>query len=396
MRRKLESVLSPEGDLGAFELADVIDVAQVQSLMEDFHALAHIPMAVLDPKGRVLVGVGWQDICTRFHRVHPDTCRHCTESDTELSAGLAQGECRLYKCKNNLWDMATPILVGGLHLGYVFTGQFFYDDEEVDRESFRAQARRYGFDEEEYLAALDRVPRLSRETVDRGMEFFKRLAAMLSALGYSNVKLARLLAERDRLTASRREGEDRLARAQQIAHLGSWELDLVGDGLTWSDEVYRIFGLEPQAFGATYKAFLEHVHPEDRAAVNEAYSSSVREGRDTYEIVHRVVRASTGEIRVVHERCEHFRDAGGRIVRSVGMVHDVTESKEGERQLRDLNESLERRVAAATLEVSQLADRLRALATELTQAEQRERRRLARPCTTTSSSSWWPRRCRSA
>jgi PAS domain S-box-containing protein len=132
-----------------------------------------------------------------------------------------------------------------------------------------------------------------------------------------------------------RESEVLLKRAQAIAHLGSWELDLLNDRLIWSDEVYRIFGLEPQEFGATYEAFLEAVHPDDRAAVDAAYSGSLSEGRDSYEIEHRVVRKSDGEIRIVHEKCEHFRDASGRIVRSVGMVHDITERKRAEEAQRE-------------------------------------------------------------
>jgi PAS domain S-box-containing protein len=334
VRLKLDSILSPEGDIGRLELADIIDSASLQSLMDEFYKLTGIPMAMIDLKGSVLVGVGWQDICTKFHRVHPESCRNCVESDTQLSAGVPSGECKLYKCKNNLWDVATPLTIGGRHVGNLFSGQFFFDDDAVDYEFFRAQARQYGFNEEEYLAALEKVPRLSREYVSAGVAFLMKLGQMLSLLSYSNIKLARSLAERDTLTASLKNSQLLLSRAQEIAHLGSWELDLVNNRLSWSDEVYRIFGVQPQGSAATYEDFLDAVHPEDRAAVRAAYSNSLREGAPFYEITHRVVRKSTGEVRWVHEKCEHIREGDGRTVRSVGMVQDVTERKQAEDSLR--------------------------------------------------------------
>ncbi len=131
-----------------------------------------------------------------------------------------------------------------------------------------------------------------------------------------------------------RENAELLNQAQEIAHLGSWELDLRTNQLTWSDEVYRIFGFKPQEFAATYEAFLDRVHPDDRAKVDAAYFGSVREGRDTYEVEHRVVRKPTGEVRVVYERCRHFRDATGNVVRSCGMVQDITERKQAEEQIK--------------------------------------------------------------
>ncbi|MDQ7783448.1 MAG: PAS domain S-box protein [Desulfomonilaceae bacterium] len=143
------------------------------------------------------------------------------------------------------------------------------------------------------------------------------------------------ITEREQAEEQRKESEARLKRSQAMAHLGSWELDLVNDVLTWSDEVYRIFGLEPQEFKASFGAFLDVVHPDDRKAVEEAYRGSLREGSDSYEIEHRIVRKPHGEVRVVHEKCDHVRDRSGRVVRSLGMVHDITERKrhEHEREL---------------------------------------------------------------
>ena len=153
--------------------------------------------------------------------------------------------------------------------------------------------------------------------------------------------IVRDITEAKKAEEALRESEERLKRSQEIAHLGSWELDLINDRLSWSDEVYRIFGLKPQEFGATYEAFLEAVHPDDRAAVDVAYSGSVREGKDFYEIEHRVVRKYSGEIRYVYEKCTHVRDTSGKIIRSIGMVHDITDRKRAEEQLSQRAEELE-------------------------------------------------------
>ena len=124
-----------------------------------------------------------------------------------------------------------------------------------------------------------------------------------------------------------------LKSSQSLAHIGSWEHNLITGDLVWSDEVYRIFGEEPQAFKATYEAFLNFIHPDDRDLVNEAYTSSIRDGRDSYRVEHRIIRRESGEIRIVHEQCEHHRDSAGNINRSIGFVQDVTERKSVELKL---------------------------------------------------------------
>ena len=139
--------------------------------------------------------------------------------------------------------------------------------------------------------------------------------------------------------SKRREKElqkrsDLLSKTQEIAQVGSWELDLVANSLSWSDEVYRIFGLKPQEFSLTYEDFLERVHPDDRAMVDLAYTNSLKEGKDSYEVDHRIIRADTGEIRQVHEKCFHERSCEGKVVRSVGMIQDITRRKTAEEDLR--------------------------------------------------------------
>ena len=187
-------------------LADLIDVQAVQTTMDSFFALTNIGIGIIDLQGKVLVATGWQDICVNFHRMHPETCRHCRESDTELSAGVQPGEYKEYRCKNGMREIATPIFVEGKHLGNVFLGQFLLEDETPDYDCFRAAARQHGFAEVEYLAALDRVPRWSRETVIRTMGFYKNFANLILSLSSSKRNLERLVnARTQELTAANEE-----------------------------------------------------------------------------------------------------------------------------------------------------------------------------------------------
>ncbi|MDG5468699.1 PAS domain S-box protein [Deltaproteobacteria bacterium IMCC39524] len=138
----------------------------------------------------------------------------------------------------------------------------------------------------------------------------------------------RKLAEEDLLNS-----REMLIQAKQLARVGSWHLDVASYQLTWSEETLRLFGVDPQTFDFSYDAFLKVVHPEDRAAVDAAYSNSLRDGWSTYEIEHRIVRQDTGEVRHVYEKCRHERDANGVIISSIGMVQDVTERKTNEAAL---------------------------------------------------------------
>jgi signal transduction histidine kinase/ligand-binding sensor protein len=200
--------MSPDAAIIDEDLRNILDAPAIQSLMEDFTKLTNMVMAILDLKGNVLVATGWQDICTQYHRVHPQTAQNCTESDLFLAQNLRPGEYVAYKCKNHLWDVATPLFIGGKHVGNIYTGQFFYDDEAVDDRLFIDQAAKYGFDQEAYMSALQRVPRLSRDRVKTLMDFLTKFSALISKLSYSNLKLAQAMSEQQRIEAVLRQSEE--------------------------------------------------------------------------------------------------------------------------------------------------------------------------------------------
>jgi PAS domain S-box-containing protein len=150
--------------------------------------------------------------------------------------------------------------------------------------------------------------------------------------------IARDITDKKRMEAELQRTMHGLAEAQRIAHLGNWELDLISNELKWSDEIYRIFEIDPQQFGASYEAFLNAIHPDDRELVNRAYTDSVRE-RKPYDIVHRL-RMPDGRIKYVNEKCETYYADDGKALRSIGTVHDITERRLDEEALRRLNREL--------------------------------------------------------
>ena len=164
---------------------------------------------------------------------------------------------------------------------------------------------------------------LEKPTLSDEGPFLKEERDLINLIGE---RLGRVI-ERWWTEEALRESEKLLARSQEIAHLGTWKLDLSTNDLTWSDEVYRILGCKPQEFATTYEAFLDFVHPDDRVVVDDTYSSSLLEGRGGYDIEHRITRKDTGEVRYVREQCIHERDVTGVVIRSIGIIQDITEWK---------------------------------------------------------------------
>ncbi len=165
------------------------------------------------------------------------------------------------------------------------------------------------------------------------------LAGLLARADESRQALIAMLEEQQAAEAALRQSETRLRDAQRVAHIGSWELDLGNNHLYWSDEIFRIFEVDASRFAASYETFLDAIHPDDRARVNQAYQDSLAT-RMPYEIVHRL-SFPDGRIKHVHERCETHYAADGTPLRSLGTVQDVTERVLVEEQLRKLSLAVE-------------------------------------------------------
>ncbi|KOR29659.1 hypothetical protein TI05_14900, partial [Achromatium sp. WMS3] len=130
--------------------------------------------------------------------------------------------------------------------------------------------------------------------------------------------------------------EVQLKEAQRLARIGSWELNLLNNHLTWSDEIYRIFEIDPKQFAASYEAFIAAIHPDDRKRVDTEYSNSVKL-HTPYETKHRLLMQD-GRIKYIQEWGRTFYDHNGKPLRSIGTVQDVTDRVLAEEALRKSEE----------------------------------------------------------
>lgn len=320
---QFEDSLLPDVDIDQEDVGQLIDFQALQQLMNSFYKVTGIATAMTDVNGNIRLATGWQDICVRFHRIHPETLANCKESDTCLAKTVKEGEYALYKCKNGMWDLVTPIVVSGRHVANFFLGQFFFDDEVPDYDFFRKQAKRYGFGTEEYLAALDRVPRWSRALVENVQEFNSLLALLISRLSIGNIRLSRALEER-----------------QKVEHellLSKFCIDNAGIGIyqTFEQHISSANGYACRSLGYSFEELRSLSVFDIDPAITVEKMNGIRDTLDatgsvTHETVHRRRDGSTYPVEVTTNLVEFDGKQYG-----ISFVKDITERKRAEAALRE-------------------------------------------------------------
>jgi PAS domain S-box-containing protein len=230
--------------------------------------------------------------------------------------------------------------------------------------------------EEGGIRAYFAFPVLVEERVTAVLEFFspeavapdEDIIAVITHVG----ALLGLAIRRQKTLARLRDSEIRLAEAQRTAHVGHWEWDVVRDKVSWSAELYRIFGLSPDTPQITYEDFLACVHPDDAAYTQQEVANAYQNGR-SFDHFHRIIRPD-GSMRVLHARGRPIYDHAGRIVKLYGTAQDMTELKETELTLaqtvRTLSALMEiGQTVSATLDLELIYERVLSLGRPLIKAE---------------------------
>ncbi len=332
VRARLDSILSPDGDVGVLEFIDIIDTQMLQSVLEDFNTITDISVGIVDLEGLVIANAGFDDVCVKFHRPNSEACRNCIESNTLLAEGIIEGTYKLIKCKNNMWEMITPVNIGGKIAGNLFLGQFFFDDDVLDYDLFRSQAKQYGFNEEDYIAALESVPRLGRDEVFTAMTFYIKFVNIISRLSYSNIKLARTLAERDRYSELHKESEGRLSDVTEYMADLVVRLDEDGFYTYVSPSFERVLGYRQDELVGTWAADI--AHPADKEQNIKDISDMCLKGEGSVELRQ---RHKDGTYRWFEVTGRNISGENGAAAGAVLGARDITERNIAEKKFNRRN-----------------------------------------------------------
>jgi PAS domain S-box-containing protein len=312
-----------------FDLESVIDIDAVQALMNDFHALTGLPMWLVDLQGRVLVAVGWTDLCSNFHRTRPDSLALCRENEVAMRRDVEAEGFSTRTCANGLANVALPLVVSDAHVGDIMAGQFFYDDEQPAGDFFERRAERYGFDREAYLRAVADVPRLSRETVGALVSFYARLAEQIAQAGYANLVLDRANEERGQALEALAQSEDKFKYV--------FDHSVVGKSITFATGEIHVNEAFAQMVGRSRedleeRSWREITHPDDIATTEDEMGALIAGQKASARYQKRFIHTD-GSIVWADVSSSLRRDDEGRPRYFVTTLLDISERKRAEEAL---------------------------------------------------------------
>ena len=242
VRRKLKAILNPEKGMEELELSDIIDSDALQSMMDNFYQVTGIGIGVIDMNGNALVATGWQDICTRFHRVHPDTAESCRQSDLQLSSGVPPRRVSPLPMQKQSVGRGYTAHGWGQAFGVTSSsGNSFSNTRCPTGKSFDVRPNSMGLTRRNISKPWTKYHIGTGEKVDTVMRFYSQFAESLASLSYGNIKLAWVKAEQDRLYDEMRLNQERLSLAVEMANMGHWEMDIPTLSYTFNEQFYSIY-----------------------------------------------------------------------------------------------------------------------------------------------------------
>ncbi len=315
------------------KLKDLIDVEHFQNLQDRLNEIYSFPSSIIDIEGNILTATAWQDICLNFHRKHPECRKACIESDRHIKKEhLKNADLAVtYQCPHGLIDNAVPIIIDGIHYGSFFFGQCFMEEPDID--FFKAQAKKYGFPEREYLEALKKVPIWTVEQLNGYLFYIKGLTAIISESGSKNLRAAE---NKKQIQENERWYQSIIKTAID----GFLRIDKYGNLIDVNDSYCRMSGYSREELLKMNAGDLE------AAEINEEVDQEIQEiiQNQTRRFIRRH-RKKDGSLFVVEISSQYQPEDEGFVC----FLRDITESKRLEESLSKSMERLDLASTAAKL-----------------------------------------------
>lgn len=252
--------MSPENsDISQYQFRDLVDMPAFARMLDSFFQATGVTNGVVSVDGELLSQAGWENAFTRFHRVNEESAEQCRESNIALMHDLREGQVCGGVCRNGLMDYATPVVIEEHQLATLFLGQVLH--APPDMEFFRAQSKRFGYDEAEYLASIAAIPVIEKSRMEFLMACMVEMAQMLAASGLARLRQTSMERDLTRHIEHQVQLEDILESSpvaigwsdadgkieyinRQFQHLFGYTLDDIPDLESWyrqayPDEYYR-------------------------------------------------------------------------------------------------------------------------------------------------------------
>jgi PAS domain S-box-containing protein len=309
-----------------YRLQDLIDIQQFQSLQDQLNRIYSFPCAITDEAGNILASTAWQDICTRFHRQNKECEKICIESDQFIRTHIADASPSVnYHCPHGLVDSVTPIIIEGKHLGNYFIGQFFF--EKPDLSFFIKQAQRYGFDEQAYIEAVQKVPIWTLDQLNNYQRYIKELIRVITGIALKNLRT--IESQRKLL-----ESENEHRAIIQTAMDGFWMVDRQGHLLQVNEAYCRMSGYSESELLNLRIGDLDADENDEEIVAH--IQKIILQGEDRFESTHRHKDGSLFFVEVsAQRRTSHNTE------QFVVFLHDITARKRTELEKSKLSTQLQ-------------------------------------------------------
>ncbi|MBS4097046.1 MAG: PAS domain S-box protein [Sulfuricella sp.] len=331
METRMVALTRPLNDTASITFEELFNLEDIQRLQDDFAKATGVASLITHPDGTPITAPsGFCRLCRDILRKTDKDPANCHLANA-MSGDPSAGPPTIQPCMAcGLWDAGASISIGGRHIANWLIGQV--RDETQSEESMRAYAREIGADEAAMLEAFREVPAMSRERFGLVAQVISTLANQLSAFAYQNIQQARFITERRLAEAALVNVQDRLALAQKAAGAGFWDWEIGTDRLNWSEEMFSLFGLDPQLGTVNFGTWSGTLHPEDRQYAEDMVKETIL-NQVPFNTEYRIVLPSGGQ-RWIGAFGNTTYDEDGKPARMLGICIDISARKQSELALR--------------------------------------------------------------